>query len=530
MRIATLLDQIDSGSLLLPEFQRGFVWTRDKIRRFMRSMYLGYPVGGILLWESDVSKVPLRGSSGRHSGLGSLVLDGQQRLTTLYSLARGNPPEFFDGDPGLFQGLHFHLEDQKFQFFGTPPDTSDSLWIDVGRLMRKGVASSLDQVQGHPARATDYLGRLNRLSQIVERTLPTDLITGPEFGLDSIVDIFNQVNSGGTKLSKADLALARICASTPDARKDLRAHTDRLSAAGCAIEHDLLLRCVTAVATGRASLTALDSLTADAFRYALKRTPEYVQSFMHDAADRLGIGNEHPLPGRSALPVIARWYDSIPGSASAQAHDGALYWYLRCVLQDHYGRSTETVLNRDLATLDRSGLTGLLKELDREIGGPFRVEAVDLDGSTIGSRSYTLISILSNIRAAGRDHSDRGTNTEQRSAKPRHLFAKKQLRDMGWPAKAVNSNANICFLPESSATQLEGGTTASFLFDLERRFPGSLARHCIPKDHKLWQPIAYLDFLEARKVLLAEALQEFLESLRPRRETLRHIEAPASVA
>ncbi len=530
MRIATLLDQIDSGTVLLPEFQRGFVWTRDKIRRFIRSMYLGYPVGGILLWESDVGQVPLRGSADRHSGLGSLVLDGQQRLTTLYSFARGNPPDFFDGDPGLFQGLHFHLEDQKFQFFGTPPDAADSLWIDAGGVIREGVASSLDQVQRHPSRATDYLGRLNRLSQIVERTLPTDLITGPEFGLDSIVDIFNQVNSGGTKLSKADLALARICASTPDARRVLHAHTDRLSAAGCAIEHDLLLRCVTAVATGRASLTALDSLTADAFRYALKRTPEYVESFVHGAADRLGIGKDHALPGRSALPVIARWYDSIPGSTSAQARDGALYWYLRCLLQDHYGRSTETVLNRDLATLDRSGLTGLLKELDREVGGSFRVEAVDLDGSTIGSRSYTLIYILSNLRAAGRDRSDLGASAEQTSTQPRHLFAKKQLRDMGWPAKDVNSNANICFLPESSATQLEGGSTAALLSDLERRFPGALATHCIPTDHKLWQPTAYLDFLEARKVLLAEALQVLLESLRPKRETLRRIEASASVA
>ncbi|GAA1691396.1 DUF262 domain-containing protein [Kribbella yunnanensis] len=529
MRIATLLDQIDSGSLLLPEFQRGFVWTRDKIRRFMRSLYLGYPVGGILLWEADISNVPVRGHRVRPSGLGALVLDGQQRLTTLYSLTRGKPPTFFDGDPDLFRGLHFHLDDERFQFFATAQDSPDSPWVDAGLLLRNGVESALDQVQRHPKHATMYLGRLNRLTQVVERALSVDLITGPEFDLDAIVDIFNQVNSGGTTLSKGDLVLARLCAHTPDARQLLRAQCDSLAANGYPIGQDLLLRCVTAVSTGRASLIALDSLPPDAFKYTLSRAPEYVESFLRAVSDQVGLDLEGGLPGRGALPVVARWYDSMSGTSTPQARDGLLYWYLRCVLQDHYGRSIETALNRDLAILDRDGLAGLLREVDREIGGSFQVEPHDLDGSTAGTRSYTLIHMLSKIRARGSAPNEARSRCGD-ELRPHHIFPKKWLRDLGWPAKDVNSNANVCFLPESISAQLERRPPNDPLAGLEELSAATLATHCIPEDRKLWQPHAYREFLGARQQLLAAALQEFLESLRPRRADLRRIDSNMSVA
>jgi uncharacterized protein with ParB-like and HNH nuclease domain len=47
-KLAAILDQIDSGSVPLPEFERGYVWLRDQVRGLMRSLYLGYPVGGLL--------------------------------------------------------------------------------------------------------------------------------------------------------------------------------------------------------------------------------------------------------------------------------------------------------------------------------------------------------------------------------------------------------------------------------------------------------------------------------------------------
>src|ERR1022692_4818612 len=63
-KLAAILDQIDSGSILLPEFQRGYVWNRDQVRGLMRSLYRGYPVGGLLTWETQADGSVVRGGSG----------------------------------------------------------------------------------------------------------------------------------------------------------------------------------------------------------------------------------------------------------------------------------------------------------------------------------------------------------------------------------------------------------------------------------------------------------------------------------
>src|ERR1041384_4109201 len=93
-RLSTILDQIDAGSMLLPEFQRGYVWNRDQVRGFMRSLYLGYPVGALLVWETDTTDKAVRGGPG--GGVRQLLLDGQQRVTSLYGVTRGRPPAFFE--------------------------------------------------------------------------------------------------------------------------------------------------------------------------------------------------------------------------------------------------------------------------------------------------------------------------------------------------------------------------------------------------------------------------------------------------
>src|SRR5918998_492882 len=82
-KLGTILDQIDAGSMLLPEFQRGYVWNRDQVRGLMRSLYRGYPVGALLVWEAaDSSAQAVRGDVAVIPGTKSLLLDGQQRVTT----------------------------------------------------------------------------------------------------------------------------------------------------------------------------------------------------------------------------------------------------------------------------------------------------------------------------------------------------------------------------------------------------------------------------------------------------------------
>jgi len=85
-KLAAILDQIASGSVLLPEFQRGYVWNRDQVRGLMRSLYLGYSVSGLLTWETYADGSVVRGAAATSPAVRVLILDGQQRVTSLYGI------------------------------------------------------------------------------------------------------------------------------------------------------------------------------------------------------------------------------------------------------------------------------------------------------------------------------------------------------------------------------------------------------------------------------------------------------------
>jgi hypothetical protein len=224
MKISTILAYIDDGHIALPEFQRGYVWNRDQVRALFDSLYRRHPVGGLLVWGTESKTASHRGDGQLAAGVVKLLLDGQQRMTSLYGVVRGKPPKFFDGNQQAFTGLMFHLESEAFSFFQPMKMKGDPLWVDVTQLMRKGTAglgefvAKLITVPELMPKIGEYSARLGQLLGLTEIELHIEELTGTEKSLDVVVDIFNRVNSGGTKLSKGDLALAKICADWPEAR------------------------------------------------------------------------------------------------------------------------------------------------------------------------------------------------------------------------------------------------------------------------------------------------------------------------
>ena len=334
-KLSAILDQIDSGVVLLPEFQRGYVWNRDQVRGLMRSLYLGYPVGGILVWETEPTAGAARGLSST-SGVKQLLLDGQQRVTTLYGIARGKPPSFFEGDPNAFRGLRFHLDDEVFEFYAPAKMKGDPLWVDVTGLFVDGLQPFIVRLNEAPETRDAfprYMDRLVRLLSLLEREFHAEKITGVDKSVDTVVEIFNRVNSGGTKLSKGDLALAKICADWPAARATLRGRLEHWATAKYDFKLDWFLRNINAVATGKAPFAALDQVSTESFQSALTSASNYIGAFLDLAAARLGLDHDRVLMGRYAVPVISRWQHQNGGTVGdAATQNKVLYWYIHAAL------------------------------------------------------------------------------------------------------------------------------------------------------------------------------------------------------
>ena len=517
----SLLSQIDSGSMLLPEFQRGYVWNRDQVRGLLRSLYLGYPVGGLLVWETETTAEDVRGTD-EAVGNRTLLLDGQQRLTTLYGVVRGRPPKFFEGDKNTFLGLRFSVEDETFEFYSPAKMKADPTWIDVTKLFQEdGLKPFIDEFNDpkYKDRFPEYLKRLSELSNIVKREFHLEKIVGKDKTTDVVVDIFNRVNSGGTKLSKGDLALAKISAKAPYLRNQMRQELAIWEKNGFDFNLDWFLRNINAVATGKALFVHLDDVSITEFKKSLDSTTKYVNVSLNLIASRLGLDHARVLMGRFALPVLSLYLKENAGKFQSKAEaDKALYWYIHVGLWGRFAGSTESMLAQDYEILKKSGLDGLIKEIERVRGGNLVISPNDFKVNTMGSRFYPLLYLLTRVGSA-QDLLTGITLQKQllgnlSSLQVHHIFPKKVLKDAGFRRGEINAVANFCFLTQESNLIISKREPKDYFKQvIKEAGEEALASQWIPLDKKLWEIDKYREFLDARRELLANASNSFLDSL-----------------
>jgi len=528
MKVSTILDHIDNGHMALPEFQRGYVWNRDQVRGLFDSLYRRHPVGGLLVWATESKTATHRGDGLLAAGIVKLLLDGQQRMTSLYGVVRGRPPKFFDGNAQAFTGLRFHLENEVFEFYQPVKMKDEPLWIDVTELMLKGTAGLGDFIArlsvqpAHAARVGDFVGRLSRLLGIGEIDLHIEEVTGADKSLDVVVDIFNRVNSGGTKLSKGDLALAKICAEWPDGRDAMKAKLRDWAKANYHFNLDWLLRSVNTVLTGEAKFQHLHERTADEVRDALTRATRHIDTSLNLIGGRLGLDHDQVFFGRFGVPVMARYLDQRQarkmGPMGEKERDKLLFWYAQAAMWGRFSGSTFSYIDQDLAALDGEdgGLDKLLEQLRLWHGG-LRAEPGHFTGWSLGARFYPVLYLLTRMGEAR----DWGTGLPLKAnllgkmnrLEVHHIFPKAQLYKRKHKKPEVNALANFCFLTKDTNLDIRARLPEEYFPEIEAAHPGALASQWIPQDKALWRVERFLDFLEARKVLLAAELNRRMEDL-----------------
>lgn len=522
MKISTILDSIDLGAIALPEFQRGYVWNRDQVRSLMYSLYRKHPVGSLLVWVTNTEQANIHAGGNLASGSVKLILDGQQRISSLYGIVRGHAPRFFDGNNQAFTGLHFNMADETFEFYAPVKMKDNPLWVSVTECMQLGAGMAIQRIIGTPELQSDlptYINRLTALDQIKEIDLHIEEVAGEDKTIDVVVDIFNRVNSGGTKLSKGDLALARICAQWPDARDEMKSRLDKWRRAGFSFRLEWLLRNINSVMTGEALFSALKSVETPAFQSGLMQTEKVIDSLINMISSRLGLDHDRVLGSKGSFPLMARYIVQRGGHINDYHEwDKLLYWYIHTILWGRYAGSTESVLNQDLSLIEHvdGGLDRLIEQL-RQNRGDLRIQPQDFLGWSQGARFYPMLYMLTRVchskdLLSGVELSNMLLGAFS-SLQVHHIFPKALLYQHGYTRPQVNAIANFTFLTQETNVQLSDRSPDDYLKQIADTNPDIIKSHWIPTDEDLWKPENYLDFLAARRRLLAEATNSFLDSL-----------------
>ena len=491
----------------------------------MESLYRRHPVGSLLVWVMSADGVHFRGGKELSEGVVQLLLDGQQRITSLYGIMRGTPPPFFDGNSQAFTGLYFNREEEEFRFHQPTLMQDTTAWIDVSTLMRDGNAGlgkyilSISQHLRLASEQGKYIGRLTSILGIKDIDLHVEEVTGPDKSVDVVVDIFNRVNSGGTKLSEGDLALAKICASWPEGRERMQSVLERWRESGYSFSLDWLLRNMNAVITGEARFVHLHKTPTNTIQDGLARAEKSIDYALNHIAGRLGLDHDRVLFGRNALPVMSRYIDCRGGHLEDSAErDRLLCWYFQSAMWGRFSGSTESTLDADFeAIADEAHGTDRLYEQLRLWHGSLQVEPAHFRGWSLGARFYPVLYALTRVREA----KDWGNGLPLKSLmlgkmsalEVHHIFPKSLLYKNEFKKSQVNAVANYCFLTKDTNLQIGARPPSEYFLEVQRNNPGALASQWIPMDRELWKTENYLQFLEQRERLLAKAANDLIEGL-----------------
>ena len=524
--IQDLLSQIGHGEILLPEFQRGYVWNRDQVRGLMQSLYRKHPTGHLLTWRTYKPSL-VRGAQSTSNGHSLLLLDGQQRLTTLYVLFEGKAPLFYEGE-SLYFDLYFNMQTEEFRFYQTSRMENNPAWIGVHEFLREGLTTLLERIeQLNEDRRTiiqQNLARLSRLDAVRNYTYTVDQVSGDKFSVDQVVGIFNRVNSQGTPLTKADLALAHICSIWPEARAELRAFSLKMKEFGFGVQLSFLVRCMAGVATGSIVLEGTFMRTPAAeLKSAWQEMQPAFEHLVGVLRHEAFIGNLSDLPTDNVLvPVtlfLARHGGTFPSETIKRRF---IRWLYLAGLWARYSGATETKLQQDVALVADSDLDPT-HELEAAIlreRGRVSLEEGDLDRARINSA----VALLGQVVARSRDARDWFTGIpiydpavgRSHGGERHHIFPKTVLKSAGITDQTrINAVANRAILGQKPSLAHRRSSPADYLRAIDESQPGALQAQSVPMDSELWAPEQFPDFLAARRRLLAKAMNEFIESWIP---------------
>jgi hypothetical protein len=548
---------IERGRLRLPEMQRRYVWRSPRVRDLMDSLYRGYPSGAILLWETS-EDVPLQDMAVSQQSnpyqSTQLLLDGQQRLTSLSAVIRGEPvnvlgrrkpidllfnlehpdelaivtevDENADEDDGdgedssadelmqRFNKMAFVVATRKLESLPHWVRVSDVFRTESDRdFLRKAGVTSLDD-----PRAEKYAQRLAKLRAIKRYVYRMDVL---ESGMsyDEVTEIFVRVNSLGAKLRSSDLALAQITAKWRNSLAEFMSFQQECAKQGFELELGIHLKNLMAFATAQSRFLLVGWMTPDVLQRAWKDAKDGMHFALNFIRSNLGIRGPALLSSPFLLIVLG-YFGHVRGYSLNPSEAAQLrYWALLANAKGRFSRgSSETILDQDLASIKNNGGPMELIDRLRLQFGRLDIAPEELEGRNSRSSLFKTMFLAfhaadakdwrSHLRIA-LDH--RGS---QHQLQFHHLFPKAVLRTAGYSSRDADDIANLSFISGKTNRQISDKAPDDYFRSyLDNAGSAAMAAQCIPLNQDLLAVDSYPEFLRTRRQLIADRLNEYVGAL-----------------
>ena len=566
--IASLMSDIERDVIALPDLQRPFVWEDTGARQLLDSLFVGFPVGTLVFWHTTNDKdARALGAERPDLRATTLVIDGQQRLTSLYAVMRGADVVGKDGATRKIT-IAFRPRDGRFEVADAAirndpeflPNVTE-LWDgrrvtsqirrdlinalrDKGRVIDDKYEDAVDRNLGRAHAITDY-----RFPTVdIRKTATTQ---DEEITDEDVAEIFVRINNQGTRLGQADFVLTLLSVFHGELRDRIEERARVMSqGAVVGIDTQQLLRAVCGVAFGRARMSAI-------YRYLRGVDPTTGEA---DAAERMKRLNQLDEAAKQCMETTP-WRDyllrvqhagfvsqALVASKNAIVNGYAFYirgrkagvpkskldetiarWVFGTLLTARYSTASETVFEQDLARVARLGTEdahGFVRSLDDAMGetltGDYWTQSLVTALETEKARApaalaFRAAQIVLGTRALFSDQFlrnllDPPAGGKRAASEAHHLFPTTWLLSHGIRERRfVNQVANLADVGWHENSVISGRGPSEYVPRLREKLAihddqwGRMcAEHALPLG---WESMDYAEFLRERRRRMADIIR-----------------------
>ena len=514
--ISELITDVERGKIALPDMQREFVWDNTQIRDLVDSLYKNHPVGMILLWQTNPSdNVPITridDSTKEISEYSELVIDGQQRLTSLFLVKHG---AIFKGSKERKIKLLFNPKTDEFEI-EIPRIRNKPEWCNVTEIIQKGeyhFREKLKSLNWTEDKVFDAMKKMSEVRNIfvgARNNLPVFSIS-VSMAYDEVADIFVKINSKGTRIRITELLLALLALKIPgEFRQDFRRYIEEWEDKGWEIDASVVIRTLVAVAAKQGRLAYFRGLARDISDEKLRDTWTVAKKALNDCLkmldENLGIRTSDILPSQYVL-ISSAFYLSKKESqfTEEEARDFSL-WFLLASFWGRYAGSPETRLDEDIREIDKhQSLKPLFGLLKNQVGRLL----VDEERFAGKSRNSKLLLYVA-AKNEGAEDWWKGHKITTSDYEEHHIIPRSLLKKAGYDFSLIDDAANIAFLTEKANRKISNTEPAKYLAEIDKK---KLEKQFVPSDENTWSVSNFEDFLIHRRRIIVEKVNNYLKTL-----------------
>lgn len=517
LTISKIIERITSGDIRIPAFQRDFVWEADQVAFLLDSIYKGFPIGTIILWKTDK-----RLESDKNLGYFSLpepkkdypvnyVLDGQQRLTSLFSVFQTTLKPITNEWVDIYFDLDAAEDIQESSFVAL-----DEAEVDLQRHFP--VKSFFESVEYRKATKKLTDEQVTKIDT-VQRKFLEYLIPNIVFETDNmnqVAIVFERINRAGTELNVFELLSAWSWSSTFDLVDKFELLQEKIADHGyeeLCNDRDLQLRITAGIIRKNTLPSTIIGLKGEDIRKEFIKVENGIIGAIDYLKRELKIEHYRLLPFPAILVPLSYFFATEKSDGqnySSKQNDIIKKWFWRSLFSRRFSSDVNERQSFDILQMEN-----LIKDENFSFKLPsseIKIEFAKSAFSASSANAKTLISMLNQcsphslLSGAKIDLSKvlkKGSKHEYH-----HIFPKKHLETSGILKRDINSLANICFLTRADNNTIKDKSPATYdlLINPTNRAE-YLTNALIPSD---FNKLDYSKFIEKRKKMLETKALELM--------------------